>query len=156
GLLGIGAIAPVTGQGIGVAVLDTGVSVHSALKNVVANVSFVTGNSRTIDEYGHGTHVAGIIGGNSSAAAQVTNRSPRGNAPGRQIVNVRVLGPDGTGLTSDVIAGLEWVLNNRKTYNIRVINLSLGHPVTESATTDPLCLEVAKATAAGIVVVVSA
>ena len=69
---------------------------------------------------------------------------------------MRVLGENGTGWTSDVIAGIEWVIENRARYNIRAINLSLGHPVTEPSTTDPLCQAVMKATAAGIVVIVSA
>jgi len=156
GLLGIGAIAGVTGQGIGVAVIDSGVSPHKALTNVVANVSFVTGDSSTLDEFGHGTHVAGIVGGNAAAASKVTSLYTGGIAPGVQIVNVRVLGQDGTGLTSDVIAGIDWAIANRTRYNIRVINLSLGHPVTEPSATDPLCEEVLKATNAGIVVVASA
>ena len=64
GLLGIGAIPGVTGQGIGIAIIDSGIANHSALTNkVVANVSFVTGDSSTDDAYGHGTHVAGIIAG---------------------------------------------------------------------------------------------
>jgi serine protease AprX len=154
GLLGlIGAYAPVTGQGIGVAILDSGISPHAALKNVVANVNFVSGTTQTTDAFGHGTHVAGIVGG---ANTKTTSLYTGGIAPGAQIVNVRVLGPDGTGLTSDVIAGMEWTINNRARYNIRVINLSLGHPVTEPAATDPLCEEVAKATSLGIVVVASA
>ncbi len=64
-----------------------------------------------------------------------------------KLVNVRVLGADGTGWTSDVIAGIEWVIENRAKYNIRAINLSLGHPVTEPSATDPLCMAVMKATA---------
>ena len=157
GLLGIGAIPGVTGQGIGVAVLDSGISPHAALKNVVANVSKVTGNGSVLDQFGHGTHVAGIIGGSASAAKYVTSLYTGGIAPGVKIVNVRVLGPDGTGYTSDVIAGIEWAINNRALYNIRVINLSLGHPVIESADTDPLCEEVKKATTQyGMVVVASA
>ena len=156
GLLGIGAIPGVTGANIGVAVLDSGVSPHAALTNVAANVSFVTGNSLLVDEFGHGTHVAGIIGGKASSAVGVTNLFNGGIAPGVKIINVRVLGPDGTGLTSDVIAGIEWVLDHRLQYNIRVMNLSLGHPVMEPAATDPLCEEVLKATLAGIVVVTSA
>jgi serine protease AprX len=156
GLLGIGAIAGVTGKGIGVAVLDSGITPHAALKNVVANVSYVTGNSSVLDQFGHGTHVAGIVGGNASAAKYVTGLYTGGIAPGVQIVNVRVLGPDGTGLTSDVIAGIEWVINHKAQYNIRVINLSLGHPVTQKAADDPLCEEVEKATTNGIVVVASA
>ena len=154
GLLGlIGAYPAVTGQGIGVAILDSGVSPHAALKNVVANVSFVSGSTQTLDVFGHGTHVAGIVGGANTRTTSLYNG---GIAPGAQIVNVRVLGADGTGLTSDVIAGMEWAINNRARYNIRVINLSLGHPVTEPAATDPLCEEVAKATSLGIVVIAAA
>ena len=154
GLLGlVGAYPAVTGKGIGVAVLDSGISSHAALKNVVASVNFVTGADGSADEFGHGTHVAGIIGG---AATSVTNLYAGGIAPDANIINVRVLGPDGTGTTSDVIAGMEWAIANRARYNIRVINLSLGHPVTEPSVTDPLCEEVEKATALGIVVVAAA
>ena len=67
-----------------------------------------------------------------------------------------MLGADGSGFTSDVIAGIEWVVANRALYNIRVINLSLGHPVMEACATDPLCEAVNQAVQAGIVVVVSA
>ena len=157
GLLGIGGIAGVNGQGIGVAVVDSGISPHSALsKKVIANVSFVTGDPLVSDTYGHGTHVAGVIAGSAGPAAFVTPLYNGGVAPGAQLINVRVLGADGTGLTSDVIAGIDWAVANRSKYNIRVINLSLGHPVYEPAATDPLCEAVAEAVQAGIVVVVAA
>ena len=157
GLLGIGSIAGVTGSGIGVAVVDSGISPHAALaKKVVANVSFVTGDSSVLDAFGHGTHVAGIIAGTSSVASSVTPLYKGGIAPGVKLVNVRVLGANGSGLTSDVIAGIEWVINNRATYNIRVMNLSLGHPVFEPCVTDLLCQKVQKAVDNGIVVVASA
>src|SRR5258705_10945648 len=150
GLLGIGAIAGVNGSGIGVAVVDSGISAHTALTNkVVANISFVTGDSSVNDAFGHGTHIAGIIAGSANAASTVTPLYTGGVAPGVKLINVRVLGSNGTGLTSDVIAGVNWAINNRATYNIRVINLSLGHPVFESAATDPLCLVVQKAVDAG-------
>ena len=123
---------------------------------VIANVSKVSGDSSTDDAHGHGTHIAGIIAGNSSASKNVTSLYNGGIAPDVKLVNVRVLGANGTGWTSDVIAGIEWVIENRAKYNIRAINLSLGHPVTEPSTTDPLCIAVMKATAAGIVVIVSA
>src|SRR5947207_2166765 len=71
-------------------------------------------------------------------------------------VNVRVFGADGTGVVSDVIAGIDWVIANRTRYNIRVINLSLGHPVTEPAALDPMDQAVARAVEAGIIVVVAA
>jgi serine protease AprX len=160
GLLGIGAIPGVTGKGIGIAIVDSGIALHSALKDsslknkVVANVSFVTGDPSTDDAYGHGTHVAGIIAG--QAGPSVTNLYDGGIAPGAQLVNVRVLGADGRGFTSDVIAGIDWVIENRALYNIRVMNLSLGHPVGESCVTDPLCEAVARAVGAGIVVVAAA
>jgi serine protease AprX len=157
GLLGLGRIAGVTGQGIGVAVLDSGISPHSALSNkVIASVSFVSGDPIVSDVYGHGTHIAGIIAGSGAAATYVTPLYTGGIAPGANLINVRVLGADGTGQTSDVIAGLEWVIANRAKYNIRVVNLSLGHPVTEPAATDPLCEVVAEAVRAGIVVVAAA
>ncbi len=151
------ALAGVTGQGVGVAIIDSGISPHAALKNkIVANVSLVTGDPAVTDAFGHGTHVAGIIAGSAGAALNVTSLYHGGIAPGVQLVNVRVLGADGTGLTSDVVAGIDWAVANRALYNIRVINLSLGHRVTEQAATDPLCEAVARATQAGIVVVVSA
>ena len=157
GLLGIGSIAGVTGSGIGVAVVDSGISPHAALADkVVANVSFVTGDSSVVDAFGHGTHVAGIIAGTSSVASSVTPLYKGGIAPGVNLVNVRVLGANGSGLTSDVIAGIEWTINNRAKYNIRVMNLSLGHPVFESCVTDLLCQKVQKAVDNGIVVVASA
>jgi serine protease AprX len=158
GLLGIGSTAPVNGQGVVVAVVDSGISTaHPALaKKVVAAVSFVTGDPSTDDAFGHGTHVAGIIAGIGSVASKVTPLYTGGIAPGAQLVNVRVLGADGSGYTSDVIAGIDWVIANRAKYNIRVVNLSLGHPVAESSLTDPLCAAVYRAVNAGLVVVAAA
>jgi serine protease AprX len=158
GLLGLlGGIAGVTGKGIGIALVDSGVSYHAALANrVVASVNFVSGESAATDEFGHGTHIAGIINGNASAASSVTGAYKGGIAPGAHLVNVRVLGEDGSGLTSDVIAGIDWVIANRSKYNIRIMNLSLGHSVMEPVATDPLCEAVERAARAGIVVVASA
>jgi serine protease AprX len=157
GLFGIGAIPGVNGQGIGVAVVDSRISPHAALANkVVANVSMIAGDASVSDAFGHGTHVAGIVAGNSTASRMVTDLYTGGVAPGVQLVNVRVLGADGVGRTSDVIAGIEWAIANRVRYDIRVINLSLGHPVMEPAATDPLCEAVAEAVQAGIVVVAAA
>ena len=154
--LGLGGnIAGVNGSGITIAVVDSGINAqHAALAGkVVAGVSMVTGDTSTGDGYGHGTHVAGIIAG---LATTTTALYTGGIAPGAQLVNVRVLGADGSGLTSDVIAGLEWVIANKTRFNIRVINLSLGHPVYESCATDPLCQEIQKAYNAGLVVVTAA
>ncbi len=156
GLLGLGGIPGVTGQGIVIAVLDSGISAHKALNGrVLASVSIVAGDPAK-DGFGHGTHVAGIITGSGLAASGVTSEYAGGIAPGAQLVNVRVLGDDGVGLTSDVIAGIDWVIANKSRYNIRIINLSLGHAVTEPSETDPLCQAVHRASEAGLIVVAAA
>lgn len=156
-LLGLGAIPGVTGAGVTVAVVDTGIAAHPALSGkILASVSKVSGDPSTNDAHGHGTHIAGIIAGNSTASKYVTSLYRGGIAPEVKLVNVRVLGANGTGWTSDVIAGIEWVIDNRAKYNIRAINLSLGHPVMEPSSTDPLCRAVMEATLNGIVVIASA
>jgi serine protease AprX len=156
GLLGLLGTPGYTGTGVGVAVLDSGIATHSALDSrVVARVNLVSDEPYvTGDPFGHGTHIAGIIGGNRTAS--VTPAFAGGSAPSVRLVDVRVLGSAGSGRTSDVIAGIDWVIANRRTYNIKVINPSLGHPVTEPSATDPLCQAVARAVAASITVVVSA
>jgi serine protease AprX len=158
GLLGLFATAGYDGSGIGVAVVDSGISPHSALDSrVVARVNLVSWEGATSgDPYGHGTHVAGIIAGNTSAAKYVTPAFAGGSAPGVKLIDVRVLGATGVGYTSDVIAGIDWAVANRSKYGIRVINLSLGHAVSEPAAIDPLCRAVARAVQAGVTVVASA
>jgi serine protease AprX len=157
GLLGLGGYPAVSGKGIGVAVIDSGIAPHAALTGkVAASVSFVFGDPSTGDGFGHGTHIAGIISGSESAASYVTSQYKGGIAPGAHLINVRVLGNQGAGYTSDVIAGIQWTVANRQKYAIRVVNLSLGHPQVEPCLTDPLCLAAEKAVAAGLVVVASA
>ncbi len=158
GLLGLLGTPGYTGTGVGVAILDSGIATHNALDSrVVARVNLVSDEPGVAgDPFGHGTHLAGIIGGNRTAATWVTQGFAGGSAPSVRLIDVRVLGSRGSGRTSDVIAGIDWVIANRLVHNIRVINLSLGHPVTEPSATDPLCRAVARAVAAGITVSVSA
>ena len=154
----LGSTPGYTGAGVGVAVVDSGIAPHNAIADrVVAHVNLVSWEPPTTgDPYGHGTHVAGIIGGNTTAAKYTTPAFAGGSAPGVRLIDVRVLGSNGMGYTSDVIAGIDWATANRAQYGIRVINLSLGHAVAESSVTDPLCQAVARAVKAGIVVVASA
>ncbi|MGH9370438.1 MAG: S8 family serine peptidase, partial [Vicinamibacterales bacterium] len=128
---------------------------HSAIGNrVVARVNFVSSEPGvTGDPFGHGTHVAGMIGG---ATTRVTSQYAGGSAPAVRFIDVRVLGRNGAGYTSEVIAGIDWAVANRVRYGIRIINLSLGHPVAEPAATDPLVRAVERAVDAGVVVVASA
>jgi serine protease AprX len=158
GLLGIGSYPAVSGKGVGVAVIDSGITTsHAALTGkVVASVSFATGDTSTADGFGHGTHVAGIIAGLPGAAQGVTTEYGGGIAPGAHLINVKVLNASGAGYTSDVIAGIQWTIANRSKYAIKVVNLSLGHPQVEPCITDPLCLAAEQASAAGLVVVASA
>jgi len=161
GLLGLGGTPGYNGTDVVVAVVDSGIASHNALDTrVMAHVNFVSFEGPTTgDPYGHGTHVAGIIAGNTSAAKYTTASFAGGTAPGAKLVDVRVLGSTGVGYTSDVIAGIDWVVNNRANYGlhgIQVINLSLGHAVVEPAAIDPLCQAVARALEAGVVVVASA
>jgi serine protease AprX len=158
GLIGLLGQSATTGGGIGVAVVDSGIADHAALAGrVVARVNLVSDEPGVSgDPFGHGTHIAGIIGGSATAAARVTPAFAGGSAPGVHFVDVRVLGGNGAGYTSDVIAGIDWTIANARRYGVRIINLSLGHPVTEPSATDPLCRAVARAVSAGLVVVVSA
>jgi serine protease AprX len=158
GLLGLLGTPGYMGAGVGVAILDSGIASHTALDTrVAAHVNLVSDEPGvTGDPFGHGTHIAGIVGGNTSAAKYVTPAFAGGTAPAVKLIDVRVLGRTGSGRTSDVIAGIDWAVAHKRDYNIKVINLSLGHPVTEPSVTDPLCQAVERAVAAGITVVVSA
>jgi serine protease AprX len=152
------------GTGIGVAVIDSGVSDHADLHNaagasrIVYSQSFVTGNTSTSDQYGHGTHVAGLIGGNGSSSGTGNGYAWKfaGTAPNVNIINLRVLDGNGAGTDSGVIAAIQQAIALKNTYNIRVINMSLGRPAFESYTLDPVCQAVESAWKAGIVVVVAA
>ena len=108
------------------------------------------------DAFGHGTHVAGIIAAAADDTLPVVTERYQGVAPGAHLVNLRVLDGEGAGRVSDVIRAIDWAVANRRRYGIRVINLSLGHPVFESAADDPLCEAVERAVAAGMVVVAAA
>ncbi len=152
------------GTGVGVAVIDSGVADHGDLHNangasrVVYSQSFVPGDTTTPDKYGHGTHVAGLIGGTGSNSGTGNGYQARyaGVAPNVNIINLRVLDQNGSGTDSQVIAAIQQAIALQSTYNIRVINMSLGRPVFESYTLDPVCQAVESAWQAGIVVVVAA
>lgn len=148
------------GTGVTVAVVDSGVALHpdiatlTAVVDVVANPNGVHAAppEESIDPNGHGTHVAGIMVGTG-------NRSQgrhAGIAPEAGLVSVRVLDAVGRGLTSDVLAGLQWILDHKDEHGIRVVNLSLGHPVYEPAAVDPLVEAVDALWNSGVVVVCSA
>lgn len=155
-----------TGAGVTVAVIDSGIQdnkdfadrLNSKTSRLLASVDFVTGADPAAgDLCGHGTHAAAIIAGNgANSTGPNYYRTFYGIARRANLVNVRVLDAQGQGIVSNVVAAVQWVVNNKSTYNIRVINLSLGHEVGESYTTDPLCRAVEQAWKAGVVVVCAA
>jgi serine protease AprX len=151
------------GTGIGVAVIDSGIAAHADLGNgsksrVVYSQSFVAGDTTTSDKFGHGTHVAGLIGGNGSSSGNSNGYAATyaGMAPNVNLINLRVLDQNGSGTDSQVIAAIQQAIALKSTYNIRVINMSLGRPVYESYTLDPVDQAVEAAWKAGIVVVCAA
>jgi serine protease AprX len=156
------------GDNVRVAILDSGVAPHTDLSRSVWQYSFLDGNftKAVIDDgeidredtdprtdyFGHGTHVAGIIAGNGYGSGG----DYAGPASGADIISLQVLDENGAGQTSDVMAALEWLLKYGDDLDIRVANLSLGKPITESNTTDPLVMAVERVWDAGIVVTVAA
>lgn len=144
-----------TGQGVTVAVVDSGIALHDDLGSGEAGIrasrviaSFAMPN----DQFGHGTHVAGVIGGNGIRSDGLYT----GMAPGANLINVRVTDNEGMATTSRLIAGLNWVYEHREDYNIRVVNLSLTSSIPESYHTSPLDAALEILWFNGIVVVVSA
>src|SRR3954471_238995 len=152
------------GQGINVALIDTGVTALPDIAGAIVPITpdvlgmpqqtclNLAGDGTCDDRYGHGTFMAGIIAGNGSASGG----QYAGMAPGAGIVSVKVAGASGASDVSTVIAGLQWVVQNKALYNIRVLNLSLGTDSTQSYHLDPFDFAVEQAWNAGIVVNVAA
>ncbi len=168
-----------TGKGIDVAVIDTGVAKVAGLNQTGKvidgpdlSLDNIEPTLRYTDSFGHGTHMAGIIAGSDVApgtsAKKCTTclgKSPYtdttkfvGIAPEARIINVKAGAFDGAADVSQIIAGIDWVVQHRNDpgMNIRVLNLSFGTDSTQSALLDPLVHAAEQAWKAGIVVVAAA
>lgn len=147
-----------TGRGIGVAVVDSGVFAHPDLATrVVASIDFTSATPTVSptplgDAGGHGTHVAGLVAGDGTLSSGLYT----GVAPNANIISVRVIDSTGASNISTVLRGLQWILANRATYNIRVVNLSLGATPAGSYKSDVLATAAEVLTFAGMAVVVAA
>jgi serine protease AprX len=154
-----------TGAGVAVAVIDTGIAGDHAdfqlaggrgsrvIASAVTNPCATDAN----DHFGHGTHVAGLIAGNSlnSTSKQLRGRY-MGMAPRANLVSVKVSDDDGGTTVLDVIYGIQFAVDHRSQFGIRVLNLSLSSTVAESPATDPLDAAVESAWFSGLVVVAAA
>lgn len=145
------------GKGVGVAIVDTGIALHKDFieggSRVVAFADFINQRSEPYDDNGHGTHVAGIIGGNGYSS----KGKYMGVAPECNFIGVKVLDHRGDGNISDVLAGLQWVMDNRKKYNIRIVNISVGTSSKDNLDENSLLVQGVNAVwDHGIVVVVAA
>ena len=146
-----------TGRGIGIAIMDTGIGHHPDLtgsKSCLAGFYDTINNRPTFyDDNGHGTHVAGIIAGNGSACHGLY----RGIAPGAHIYMIKVLNKNGEGNTENVIKGIDWILKHYIEYNIRIVNISVGSTKDKKFNEDsPLVKSVNKLWSAGLVVLTAA
>jgi serine protease AprX len=155
--------ARLTGDGVTVALVDTGVTEVPDLAGRILPVRDdatgktsaclnLSGEPTCSDSYGHGTFLAGLIAGNGSSSGGAW----MGMAPEADIVSIKIAGQDGSADVSTVLAAIQWVVSFKDQYSIRVLNLSLGTDSTQSYRVDPLNYAVERAWAAGVAVVVSA
>jgi serine protease AprX len=151
------------GQGMTVAVVDTGIAdvpdlagrivqVETGLLGDSSPCQNFSGEPGCEDSYGHGTFIAGIIAGNGASSGGKW----KGVAPQAKVLSVKIAGRSGSADVSTLLAAIQWVVSYKNTYDIKVLNLSLGTTGTQSYTTDPLNYAVQEAWEKGIVVVVSA
>ena len=144
------------GKGVGVAVLDTGVSSMPDLAGRLVHGPDLSGEGTTVDTYGHGTVMAGLVAGDGAASATRAGGAFPGVAPAAHVVSVKVAGRNGVVDVSTVLEAMHWISSYRAQYGIRVLNLSWGVASTQSPSVDPINHAVQRLWSEGIVVVVAA
>jgi serine protease AprX len=145
-----------TGSGVGIAVIDTGISPMKDFEGRLVHGPDLSGEGNVIDSYGHGTVMAGIAGGSGADSANNAAGSYAGVAPGSTLVSVKVAGRNGAADVSSMLQAMHWVSAYKDQYNIRVLNLSWGTTSTADPATDPINYAVERLWRQGIVVVAAA
>lgn len=153
----LGLSGLLTGSNVTIAIIDSGLAPAVDFDGrILGFYDFSNGKPGTygsaFDDYGHGTHVAGLI----ASSGKSSDKRYAGIATRAKLLPLKVLDRQGAGFTSDVIRALEFAIANKDRFNIRIVNLSLGHPIYESASTDPLVQAVERAVRAGLIVVTAA
>jgi len=143
-----------TGKGITIAFLDTGIAplddfVYPS-NRIIAFKDFISNKTEPYDDNGHGTHVTGICAGNGI----MSDGKYKGIAPNANIISLKTLNSKGSGNSSDVLAGIQWVIDNAERYNIKIVNLSMG--TEPQSADDPLVKAVEFAWDSGIIVTTAA
>lgn len=143
-----------SGKGVGVAVLDTGVFLHRDFdKRIIGFADMVNHRAGPYDDCGHGSHICGIIGGSGEAS----DGRYQGMAPRCSLTVVKVLDRRGNGYAADVIAGIGWILERQKQLGIRILNISVGSCGKKGLSENSALVKaVNRAWDAGLVVVVAA
>jgi serine protease AprX len=144
------------GQGVGVAVLDTGVSEMNDFAGRIVHGPDLSGEGTVVDTYGHGTVMAGAIAGSGADSAEADRGAFTGVAPKAHLVSVKVAGRNGAVDVSTILQGMHFVSAYKDQLGIRVMNLSWGVPSTQDPAVDPLNYAVQRLWQQGIVVVVAA
>lgn len=144
----------ITGRGVTVAIMDTGIVMHPDFdRRILGFWDFTQGRTRAYDDNGHGCHVAGIIGG----SGKMSRRLYTGMAPECDLFVMKVLDRKGNGNTDHVLNAIDHVIANREKYRIRILNISVGMlPTADEAEKESLLRAVQRAWNAGIVVVAAA
>ncbi|WNS46289.1 S8 family peptidase [Paenibacillus sp. MMS20-IR301] len=149
-------IKGLTGKGINIAVLDTGVYPHPDLtrpvNRIIAFKDYINHRKCPYDDNGHGTHITGDAAGNGWSS----KGKYRGPAPEAGIAGIKVLDKNGDGYDSTIIKGIEWCIANRRRLKLRILSMSFGGPVNPSPKDDILVQAVEKAVKAGLTVVIAA
>jgi len=148
-----------TGKGKTICLIDTGIQPHkdftdpkTGKSRIIAFKDFVNNRTEPYDDNSHGTHCAGDAAGNGleSGGKYV------GPASEANLIGVKVLDGNGSGSFSDVIAGIQWAVENKEKYGIDIISMSLGGYAQYSWKEDPVAQAVEKAVEAGITTVIAA
>lgn len=143
-----------TGKGITVAIMDTGIITHPDFdRRILKFTDFTQQRMRPYDDNGHGSHVAGIIAG----TGKMSRGLYRGMAPECNLFVTKVLDRKGNGNTAQVLKAIDFVIENREEYNIRILNISVGMlPSADETEKSNLMNAVEKAWNHGIVVIAAA